>query len=147
MDIIVDIDGTLADCTHRLHHIKSNPKNWKAFFDGMVDDKPIASTVEVVQILYGDYNNVIFCTGRPRSHEQITRDWLKNNLGNWTGNCMLMMRADKDFRPDYVVKEEMLSALKEWKVDPKVAFEDRDQVVDMWRKNGLTCYQVAKGEY
>lgn len=35
MDIIFDIDGTLADCSHRLHWIQSKPKNWNAFFAGM----------------------------------------------------------------------------------------------------------------
>jgi hypothetical protein len=34
MDILVDIDGTLADCTHRLHHIQKQPKDWDAFFAG-----------------------------------------------------------------------------------------------------------------
>ena len=31
MDVICDIDGTVADCSHRLHWIQSKPKNWKAF--------------------------------------------------------------------------------------------------------------------
>jgi len=26
-------------------------------------------------------------------------------------------------------------------------FEDRDRVVAMWRANGLTCYQVAAGDF
>lgn len=30
---VFDIDGTLADLTHRLHHIQKQPKDWDAFFD------------------------------------------------------------------------------------------------------------------
>ena len=26
-------------------------------------------------------------------------------------------------------------------------FEDRKRVVDMWRENGVTCYQVAPGDF
>ena len=26
-------------------------------------------------------------------------------------------------------------------------FDDRQKVVDMWRKNGLTCFQVADGNF
>ena len=28
-----------------------------------------------------------------------------------------------------------------------MVFDDRNQVVDMWRKNGLTCFQVADGNF
>ena len=28
-----------------------------------------------------------------------------------------------------------------------MVFDDRNQVVDMWRKNGLTCFQVADGDF
>lgn len=31
MDIIFDIDGTLADIAHRRHHVETKPKNWSAF--------------------------------------------------------------------------------------------------------------------
>lgn len=147
MDIIFDIDGTLADCSHRLHFIQSKPKNWKAFFDGMEHDVPIEPTITVAQSLYASYNEIIFCTGRPESHRKQTRMWLAQRLGEWADGCRLFMRAKDDRRPDYEVKEEMLQKIRDCNLDPKVAFEDRDQVVDMWRRNGLICYQVAKGAY
>ena len=28
-----------------------------------------------------------------------------------------------------------------------MVFDDRQQVVDMWRANGLTCFQVAEGNF
>jgi hypothetical protein len=28
-----------------------------------------------------------------------------------------------------------------------MVFDDRQQVVDMWRSNGLTCFQVADGDF
>ena len=33
------------------------------------------------------------------------------------------------------------------KDDVFAVFDDRNQVVDMWRSNGLTCFQVAKGDF
>jgi hypothetical protein len=27
------------------------------------------------------------------------------------------------------------------------AFDDRQRVVDMWRRNGITCFQVAPGDF
>ena len=32
MDIIVDIDGTVADLEHRRHWLDCKPKNWKEFY-------------------------------------------------------------------------------------------------------------------
>lgn len=148
MDIIFDIDGTLANCDHRLHYIQSKPKNWKAFFDGMVHDAPIVPTTVIAHsLLIQRHNEIIFCTGRPESHRKQTRTWLKEYVGEWADGCRLFMRQDGDRRPDYEVKEEMLQKIRDCGLDPKVAFEDRDQVVDMWRRNGLICYQVAKGDY
>lgn len=147
MDIIFDIDGTLADCSHRLHWIQNKPKNWKAFFAGMEHDAPIEPTITIAQSLYGSFNDLIFCTGRPISHYGVTQAWLEKHVGDWTLACPLYMRAVDDHRPDYVVKEELLVKMRAGGIDPKVAFEDRDQVVDMWRRNGLVCYQVANGAY
>ena len=33
--VIFDIDGTLADVSERIHHVRKKPKNWNAFFQGM----------------------------------------------------------------------------------------------------------------
>ena len=50
MDIIVDIDGTLADLTHRLHHIRGDgKKNWDAFHDACPNDVPIKTVVAMVR--------------------------------------------------------------------------------------------------
>ena len=58
------------------------------------------------------------------------------------------MRAHLDTKPDYTVKQEMYDRmLVEDKGRLIAVFDDRQQVVDMWRKNKVTCYQVAKGNY
>jgi FMN phosphatase YigB (HAD superfamily) len=154
MDIIFDLDGTLADCSHRLHFIQSKPKNWKAFFDGIPHDQPIRDTLAVAWHLYhakdfsgGYWNQIIFCTGRSEAYREATINWLSCHLSDWTRESPLYMRPLTDHRPDYVVKEELLTKMRSDGYDPRIAFEDRDQVVDMWRQNGLICYQVAKGAY
>jgi hypothetical protein len=56
------------------------------------------------------------------------------------------MRKDGDFRADYIVKQEILDAHIP---KDRVLFvlDDRQQVVDMWRRNGLMCFQVAEGNF
>ncbi len=38
---VVDIDGVLADATHRQHHLEGRPKDWDAFFAAVGEDPPI----------------------------------------------------------------------------------------------------------
>ena len=65
MDVVVDLDGTLADCTHRLHHIRGRGrKNWDAFFAGCHIDKPNPVVVALVKALHKDHR-LIFCSAPP----------------------------------------------------------------------------------
>jgi len=55
------------------------------------------------------------------------------------------MRQAGDYKPDYEHKKELLDLLPK----DRIAFilDDRDQVVNMWRENGLTCLQVDAGAF
>ena len=61
---------------------------------------------------------------------------------------MLKMRPqDKLYMKDSILKEQWLYNL-DFSVDDIFAvFDDRNQVVDMWRDNGLTTFQVADGDF
>ena len=50
------------------------------------------------------------------------------------------VRSDADVKRDLFIKH--IDEEKVWLV-----IEDRDQCVDMWRGLGLTCLQVAPGDY
>ena len=41
----------------------------------------------------------------------------------------------------------MLTKMKKDGFDPIMAVDDRQQVVDMWRANGLTVLQVDEGNF
>ena len=57
------------------------------------------------------------------------------------------MRKTGDNRKDCVVKREIFDAEIKDKYYIKFILDDRNQVVDMWRKMGLTCLQVADGDF
>ena len=59
----------------------------------------------------------------------------------------LYMRKEGDFRPDAKIKEELIAQMKADGYEPILAFEDRQRVVDMWRRHGVQCCQVAPGDY
>ena len=160
-DIIVcDLDGTLANCEHRVHHVQKvdgaglkRKPDWDAFYAGVRKDT-VNKPVHQLLINMCGWNmhyewrthEVIFCTGRPERCRVDTEWWLETKTNVPSDGYKLLMRKDGDFRADYVVKQEILDA----HIDKdRVLFvlDDRQQVVDMWRRNGLTCFQVAEGNF
>jgi hypothetical protein len=145
MDVVVDLDGTLADCTHRLHHIRRRGrKDWGAFFAACHLDKPNAVVVALVKTLGKDHR-LIFCSGRPEHTRPATVRWLQQHLG--ITPQALYMRGDSDRRADDIVKRELLERMRADRFEPALAIDDRRRVVDMWRSEGLVCAQVAEGDF
>lgn len=144
--IICDIDGTVADCSHRLHHLP----NWDAFFADCEQDLPMNDTIDIILQLRKSHH-IIFVSGRPEKYRVATRNWLLANRMdfNWT----LHMRPDGEHCSDVLFKQRVLTQLQsEFEVEIKGVFDDRPSVIKMWRDNGLTCYQVndrwnEKGKY
>lgn len=148
--VIVDIDGTIADCEHRRHHLLCKPKNWDAFFAEMQNDAPIESVSRLVRVLLsvGVYR-VIFCTGRGEEYRSQTESWLSKELGTFApmlrGN--LLMRPAGDRRDDPQVKPELLGSLGIAPHNTAFILEDRNRMVARWRELGFTCFQVADGDF
>jgi len=138
--VIVDIDGTIADVRHRLHHIRGSERNWKAFFEGMDRDEPIKDRLLQVRSL-SSRHRVLIVTGRPEHYRKTTERWLREHRVPFE---KLYMRKDGDHRPDYEAKRAVLD-----EVDPKqivLAIDDRPPVCDMWEQHGIKCQRVASDE-
>lgn len=141
--IIFDIDGTLADCRHREKYLHKKPKDWKAFFSQADADLPIEGMRLLNQIVFESRKfKVVLCTGRHEGMRAGTQAWLKKHDFYYDE---LYMRKEGDFRQDYVVKKEMLDLFV--KNDIAFVIDDRQQAVDMWRREGLLCLQCADGKY
>ena len=149
--IIFDIDGTLADISQRLHFIQGEKKDWESFYGAMDKDQPIYEMALLLRVLLfttltdTEYE-VVFVTGRPEKYREKTMKWLSNISRIENLNERLFMRKDGDHRQDYVVKREIVEKLKE-RGPIRMAFEDRDQVVQMYRSLGIRCLQVVDGDY
>ena len=83
--IIFDIDGTLADCSHRRHFVEGEKKDWDAFYSEMVNDAPNEPIVFICKAMLDyvyrssttDDLRVFIFTGRPAQYEGKTREWLE----------------------------------------------------------------------
>ena len=157
---IFDIDGTLANLQHRRHFIAQEPKDWDRFYDidTILKDRPYSHIVRLVRTLHYAGEAVVFCTGRPERLRLPTVKWLYYHVigdpckTSWLSE-RLYMRPDEmadhgpDHREDYIVKRELLRKIVWDGFTPIMAFDDRQQVVDMWRAEGIPCAQVAEGEF
>jgi predicted kinase len=136
--VIFDIDGTLADATHRLHHIKAKPPNWDAFFAECVNDPVIEPIHELTRIIAAQGYRIILVSGRTDKVRAQTVAWLATNDVPYQE---LHMRAEGDYRQDYVVKSQILDAILAEGHEIAFVVDDRPSVVAMWRERGLTCLQ------
>ena len=57
------------------------------------------------------------------------------------------MRAEGDNRKDAIVKMELFNKYIRHHYNVRRVYDDRQQVVDMWRSLGLTVLQVAPGQF
>lgn len=141
---IFDIDGTIADISHRLPHIQQEPKNWREFFAACHADEPIRHVCEIVCRLAKTGAEIVFVTGRSDECREATVAWLRIRFGH---SPSLYMRAAGDHRPEHIIKGELLDRLRADGYEPVMAFDDRDQAVRMWRERGIPCAQVAEGNF
>lgn len=141
---IFDIDGTIADLSHRLPHIQNEPKDWDAFFGACLGDTPIDHICELVRTLRDADQPIVLVSGRSDQCREHTEIWLA-----WQGldGLPLYMRREGDRRPDHLVKADLLDKLRADGFQPIMAFDDRNQVVEMWRAAGIPCAQVAPGDF
>lgn len=140
---IFDMDGTLSNCSARLCHILDGQPDWDSFHAECHLD-PVN---EPVRLLLGKLERagwtIAICTGRPFRYEEATKGWLNRNGIVYH---ILNMRED-DKQSDVDLKRRMLKGLRDMGCDVQMVFEDRQRVVDMWRDEGVFCFQVAKGDY
>jgi hypothetical protein len=145
--IVCDLDGTMCNIDHRLHYVKKDIEgqkpNWFAFFRGIPRDEVNPWCAEIVR-KFATTHQILYCSGRSEAEREMSEEWLKkNNL--WFGH--LFMRSAGDHRQDDIVKEILLDFDVLPQFNPEFMIDDRQQVVDMWRRRGFVCLQCAKGDF
>ena len=143
--VIFDIDGTLADITHRVPLARA--KKFDEFFEAMDGDVHNAPIVALHQMVQKQGYQIIYCTGRPDQYRKGTLAFLETVTAT---KPLLLMRPDKDrFIPDSEAKQDMLDGILTRMSKDNILFtvDDRQKVVDFWRANGITCLQCADGKF
>ena len=165
--IIFDLDGTLAIIDRRRDHAlkmgKNGKMNWNEFFNPahIAFDEPNEPVIKMAQTFKKEGFKIVIFSGRNDISFDRTVEWLEWNDVPFD---LLVMRPDKfkpkswpvakgnpatpemRFMPDEILKKEMLDTFVD-RNDVLMTIDDRQKVVDMWRAEGLTCFQVAPGDF
>ena len=150
-NVIFDLDGTLAliDDRRKISKKPNGKMDWDVFFDPKnIDlDLPNHAVIAMAQTLKAAGHRIIILSGRSKATKDATRVWLKKF--DVPFDILKMRPTSKDFMfmPDDKLKQMWLDDLFTDKSDIVCVFDDRQKVVDMWRSNGLTCMQVAPGDF
>jgi len=151
---VVDLDGTIADQTHRVGYVLN--KQWDEYHSQSKYDLPFPEIVEFLKrfnqsVPHGFASRLEFIclTGRNAKFRAQTLEWLRRYE---IEPDELLMRPDGDFTPDHKLKPTMLANYLEVNLDhlkEEVLFvmEDRERVVEAWRNLGVPCWQVRQGAF
>lgn len=135
--VIFDLDGTLALLGERSPYDASRAEA----------DEPFAAVHFVHAAIRRAFPEVavLLISGREERHRPQTERWLARH---GIAPTALFLRKTGDRRKDVVVKREIWRDHVEGQYEVKVVFEDRYQVVRLWRDElGLPCFQVAWGDF
>ena len=143
--VLFDIDGTLANIEHRRSFLRKNPQDWKQFNAEMGADTPNHPIVSLYFTLWESSKyNIELVTGRSEEFRKVTEQWM---VWNEIPFNKIHMRKDKDNRADHIIKKEILDELIKLGYEIEFVVDDRQQVVDMWRANGIVCLQCDVGDF
>lgn len=132
---VVDIDSTLANLQHRVHHVQKHPPDMENFFDAQEHDSVYESMRCVSNALWYNYG-IAIVTGRPLKYAEITLAWLVRHHIYYD-----MVYMAKDFPHDDVAqKKEAVESLRDDGYEVLGAFEDRPRLVKMFRDNGVHTF-------
>lgn len=154
MWVVFDLDGTIANIESRrkLSTKDGGKLDWDKFFNpkNIKLDKPFIKIITLANMFKNIGVNIAILSGRSKSTKEETQKWLK--LHNVPYHILKMRPTSGEwkFMSDDKLKEIWLEDL--WPKHDRdgklfMVFDDRKKVVDMWRKNKVTCLQVAEGNF
>ena len=154
---VFDLDGTLRDVSHRRKYVAGPKKDYRTFFKESINDPPIKPVIEMLRILVWANHEVEIWSGCSDEVLDETERWLNTHIGllplgdhgetRAASELLTHMRPSGNYTPDTKLKEGWLHASIAKDRTPLMIFDDRQSVVDMWRKSGIICAQVAPGDF
>ena len=138
--VIVDLDGTLVDVRDIVHLVDGADKDYAAFHAASAEAPADAAVLAAVREAHAAGLAVLVVTSREFVWRDLTLDWL---VAHDVPYDELVMRIVGDYRPDHVVKAEMLDRLEADGYTVERALEDRDEIAQLWAARGIEVERVG----
>lgn len=132
---VFDIDGTLAN----MEGVRG-PFDWKK----VGKDAPYNDVIEMAKLLSETGHEIIVVSGRDAVCRDETYGWLVSNDVPFD---KLLMRPEGSQVRDSIIKHDIFFRDIAPFYNVRGVFDDRNQVVAMWRSMGVRCYQVQLGNF
>ena len=142
--VLVDVDGVISNGWHRQHFLQDGRKDYKNFFANAYADTPIDGSIALLDQFAAELV-VVLLTARPDNLRSTTIDWLAGHRYRWE---LLVMRGPGDARyssPDF--KRRAVGDLRSHGFEPRLAMDDDQRNVDMFRAEGIETLYVHSGYY
>lgn len=138
--VIADLDGTLVDVAAIAHLVTGEERDVAAFHTASRECPPRPEVLDAVRAAHDAGRAVLIVTSREFVWRDLTLDWLQEHDVLYD---QLVMRIVGDYRPDHVVKAEMLDQLENDGYRVIEAWEDSTDVAELWRSRGIDVHLVA----
>jgi hydroxymethylpyrimidine pyrophosphatase-like HAD family hydrolase len=114
MFVVLDMDETLADCSHRAHFVEKEVKDWDAFFapERVIQDPVIPGAERVLAKFVELKYEIVVLTGRDESLRDTTMRWLLEKLNLSLPDGYLLMRQEGNMLTPAQYKREQLMNFK-----------------------------------
>lgn len=132
--VIYDLQGTLIDVRSIRHLVERDKPDFDAFHKATAD---CPSNQDVVDAARRDHaaGRVVLCmTGMNEKYRTSMITWLGRHEVPFG---LLQMRANRDFRKDFVVKREMLLDVRLRGFSVVHATDDNPAVLDLWKRENI----------
>ena len=137
--IIVDLEGTLSNCKHRVHHLKNkNYDEWNKLFLKDTVNKNMVGVIEKWKKLD---KKIIMCTAKKAEYSTDIVTWLLKYELFYLFD-LFYFRDNADERPSAEVKKEMLLKVSK-KFNVVKAYDDRPSVFKMYQKWNINVELVS----
>lgn len=138
------MDGTLCNVSPVIHHLTGEVRNFHRFHRESVNCPPNQHVVDAAVADHEAGKAILIVTARVFRYVWETMFWLSHNLP--VPYEQIYMRRDGDFRPDGVVKREILAMIKEDGYRVTEAWDDNPAVVAVWESEGIPV-NIVKGHW
>lgn len=128
--ILIDIDNCISDDSWRIQLINTNESNpdlrYHAYHSSALCDEPAN-----LHVLTGP---AIALTAMPRKYARIRLCWLREHA---PAVRKVLFRPDGNHESSVVFKQRALMWLRAQSINPEIAYDDREDIVEMYRRNGI----------